>query len=130
MIVPPGALSAPTKITCRLVSRDRLSHPPPMKQAESLASKVVEMGPPGLKFLKSDIRYTVSTFRRNFQEKFILTSSMLINCLADAGTVAHTGQRVTEYLQLSARSVPCNIPLGACQYSRVLLFCVVLLPSS
>jgi len=52
VIIPPGALSGPTKITCRLVSRDRLSHPPPLKLPESLASRVVEMGPPGLKFLK------------------------------------------------------------------------------
>ncbi|XP_028915467.1 ankyrin-3 isoform X12 [Ornithorhynchus anatinus] len=51
IIIPPRKCTAPTRITCRLVKRHKLAHPPPMVEGEGLASRLVEMGPAGAQFL-------------------------------------------------------------------------------
>jgi len=53
VLVPPAQASMPTRITCRLVRRDRLLHPPPLMEGEALASRVLEMGPVGAQLLGS-----------------------------------------------------------------------------
>ena len=50
IIVPPNRASAPTRVTCKLVKRERLANPPPLMEGEALASRVLKMGPPGAKF--------------------------------------------------------------------------------
>jgi len=47
LIIPPGAVDHPTRVTCRYLrgSGDRLPFPPPLMERESLASRVIEMGP-------------------------------------------------------------------------------------
>ncbi|XP_050393549.1 titin isoform X4 [Patella vulgata] len=51
VIIPPRKASMPTRVTCRLVKKERLSHPPPLIEGEGLAARVIEMGPVGTKFL-------------------------------------------------------------------------------
>jgi len=47
LIIPPGAVDHPTRVTCRYLrgTGDRLPFPPPLMERESLASRVIEMGP-------------------------------------------------------------------------------------
>ena len=51
IIIPPGRASMPTRVTCKLVKREKLVYPPPLMEGEALASRVLEMGPHGAKFL-------------------------------------------------------------------------------
>uniref|UniRef100_A0A915EUG7 Ankyrin n=1 Tax=Ditylenchus dipsaci TaxID=166011 RepID=A0A915EUG7_9BILA len=51
VIVPPRKAAAPMRITCRYLKKEKLSHPPPLSEGEALASRVLEMGPHGAKFL-------------------------------------------------------------------------------
>jgi ankyrin len=50
IIIPPLKVCQPTRITCKLVRNDKLSHPPPLMEGEALASRVLLMGPSGAKF--------------------------------------------------------------------------------
>jgi len=50
VIVPPGRACAPTRITCKLIKREKLSHPPPLNDGESLATRILKMGPVGALF--------------------------------------------------------------------------------
>ncbi|CAH0546187.1 unnamed protein product [Brassicogethes aeneus] len=51
MIVPPRCAASPTRITCRYVRPQRTPHPPPLMEGEALASRLLELGPVGAKFL-------------------------------------------------------------------------------
>ncbi|KAK3593652.1 hypothetical protein CHS0354_025541 [Potamilus streckersoni] len=51
IIIPPKKASMPTRITCRLIKKEKLLHPPPMNEGEALACRILEMGPTGTKFL-------------------------------------------------------------------------------
>uniref|UniRef100_A0A2C9K8X6 Death domain-containing protein n=1 Tax=Biomphalaria glabrata TaxID=6526 RepID=A0A2C9K8X6_BIOGL len=51
VIIPPRKCCMPTRITCRLVKKEKLTKPPPMLEGEGLAARVLEMGPAGTKFL-------------------------------------------------------------------------------
>ncbi|CAH1968059.1 unnamed protein product [Acanthoscelides obtectus] len=51
VIVPPKCAGQPTRITCRYVRPVRTPHPPPLMEAEALASRLLELGPVGAKFL-------------------------------------------------------------------------------
>ncbi|TMS37688.1 hypothetical protein L596_004569 [Steinernema carpocapsae] len=51
IIIPPRKAAQPTRITCRYLRKDKLAHPPPLSEGESLASRILEMGPHGAKFL-------------------------------------------------------------------------------
>ncbi|KAL9697656.1 hypothetical protein quinque_001097 [Culex quinquefasciatus] len=51
IIVPPRSAAQPTRITCRYVKPQRTMHPPPLMEGEALASRVLELGPVGAKFL-------------------------------------------------------------------------------
>lgn len=57
IVVPPGRACAPTRITCKLVKMEKLACPPPLMEGEALASRVLEMGPVGAKFLGYVIAY-------------------------------------------------------------------------
>lgn len=51
VIVPPQCAGSPTRITCRYVRPQRITNPPPLMEGEALASRVLELGPVGAKFL-------------------------------------------------------------------------------
>ncbi|KPP58152.1 hypothetical protein Z043_124044, partial [Scleropages formosus] len=51
IIVPPRKCSAPTRVTCRLVKRQRLASMPPLVEGEGPAGRLVEVGPTGAQFL-------------------------------------------------------------------------------
>lgn len=51
VIIPPNSAQMPTRITCRYLRRERLVHPPPLMEGEACASKIMEVGPAGAKFL-------------------------------------------------------------------------------
>ena len=50
IVVPPRAASMPTRVTCRLLRRERLAHLPALNAAEGFATRILEMGPTNLKF--------------------------------------------------------------------------------
>jgi ankyrin len=47
---PAGKATAPTRVTCKLVKREKASSAPSMMEGEALATRIIEMGPPGAKF--------------------------------------------------------------------------------
>ena len=53
VIVPPQCVTMPTRVTCRYVRRDKPNPPPPppLMEGEALASRILELGPVGVKFL-------------------------------------------------------------------------------
>lgn len=51
VIIPPNSAQMPMRITCRYLRRERLIHPPPLMEGEACASKIMEVGPAGAKFL-------------------------------------------------------------------------------
>jgi hypothetical protein len=51
VIIPPKRASMPTRITCRFVRKEKLTVLPPLNESESLAARILEMGPQGCKFL-------------------------------------------------------------------------------
>ncbi|CAG7718331.1 unnamed protein product [Allacma fusca] len=51
VIIPPRKAPSPMRITCRYLKKDRLVHPPPLMEGEALASRILELGPAGAKFL-------------------------------------------------------------------------------
>lgn len=59
VIVPPGQAVMPTRITCKLVRKERLLHPPPLMDSEALASRILEIGPAGVSLLGLASNYTI-----------------------------------------------------------------------
>ena len=51
VIVPPRRAPMPLRVTCRYLKRDKMAHPPPLMEGEALASRILELGPVGAKFL-------------------------------------------------------------------------------
>lgn len=51
VVIPPLTAPAPTRITCKYLRKERLAHPPPLMEGEALASRILELGPVGVKFL-------------------------------------------------------------------------------
>lgn len=51
IIVPALSAAQPTRITCRYVKPQRTMHPPQLMEGEALASRVLELGPVGAKFI-------------------------------------------------------------------------------
>lgn len=51
VIIPPSSAPMPMRITCRYLRRERLVHPPPLMEGEACASKIMEVGPAGARFL-------------------------------------------------------------------------------
>ena len=50
MVIPPGTASMPTRITCRMIEKEKLLHPPLLNEGEALANRILEMEPPGTNF--------------------------------------------------------------------------------
>lgn len=51
VIIPPGSVQQPMRITCRFLRRERLVNPPPLMEGEACASRIMEVGPAGARFL-------------------------------------------------------------------------------
>ncbi|KAJ8372645.1 hypothetical protein AAFF_G00280610 [Aldrovandia affinis] len=51
IIIPPRKCSAPTRVTCRLVKRNRVAIMPPLVEGDGTASRIIELGPTGAQFL-------------------------------------------------------------------------------
>ena len=51
VVVPPQRASGPTRVTCRLIKRNKLQTPPPLMENEALATRVIEVAPPNTQFL-------------------------------------------------------------------------------
>ena len=51
VIIPPRKAAMPMRITCRYLKKDKLVHPPPLMEGEAIASRILELGPSGAKFL-------------------------------------------------------------------------------
>lgn len=51
VIVPPRKAASPMRVTCRYLRKEKLTNPPPLMEGEALASRILELGPAGAKFL-------------------------------------------------------------------------------
>jgi len=51
VIIPPRKAPMPMRITCRYLRKEKLIHPPPLMEGEACASRLLEVGPAGAKFL-------------------------------------------------------------------------------
>ncbi|XP_025412129.1 ankyrin-3-like isoform X5 [Sipha flava] len=51
VIIPPRKAPSPMRVTCRYLRRDKMVNPPPLMEGEALASRILELGPAGAKFL-------------------------------------------------------------------------------
>ncbi|XP_020290962.1 ankyrin-3-like isoform X2 [Pseudomyrmex gracilis] len=51
IIVPPRRATMPIRVTCRLVKPNKVTNPPPLMEGEALATRIIEMGPVGARFL-------------------------------------------------------------------------------
>lgn len=50
LIMPPQAVPAPTRVTCKVVRRDSRCTPPGLQFSEGLGTRIVQFGPIGMKF--------------------------------------------------------------------------------
>lgn len=50
VIVPPSKVNQPTRITCKLVAMDKLPSPLLLNDGDSLATRILQLGPAGIKF--------------------------------------------------------------------------------
>lgn len=51
VIIPPRKAPQPMRVTCRYLRKDKLTNPPVIMESEALASRILELGPAGAKFL-------------------------------------------------------------------------------
>ena len=51
LIIPPGKACMPTRVTCKLIKKEKVISVPPLMEGEALATRIIEMGPVGAKFL-------------------------------------------------------------------------------
>ncbi|KAG8187586.1 hypothetical protein JTE90_025919 [Oedothorax gibbosus] len=51
VIIPPRRAPMPMRITCRYLRKEKLAYPPPLMEGEACASRILEVGPSGAKFL-------------------------------------------------------------------------------
>ncbi|XP_019700064.1 ankyrin-2 isoform X2 [Harpegnathos saltator] len=51
IIVPPRRATMPIRVTCRLVKPNKVANPPPLMEGEAFATRIIEMGPVGARFL-------------------------------------------------------------------------------
>lgn len=51
VLIPPRKAAAPMRITCRYLRREKSVPLPPLMEGEACASRILEMGPAGAKFL-------------------------------------------------------------------------------
>jgi len=54
-LIPPDRACMPTRVTCKLIKKDRLVNPPPLMENEALACRIVQTGPVGTQFLGYDL---------------------------------------------------------------------------
>ena len=50
VIIPPESTCEPTRITCKLVSKEKLMNPPQLAEGEALAARILDMGQAKVKF--------------------------------------------------------------------------------
>ncbi|CAH8655158.1 unnamed protein product [Schistosoma rodhaini] len=50
IFIPPNVINGPLRIVCRLVHPDRMNSPPIMNDGDGLACRLLEIGPPGIRF--------------------------------------------------------------------------------
>lgn len=50
VVIPPGKVCMPLRITCKLVRGDKLPSPPQLKEGEAIVSRGLELGPVAIQF--------------------------------------------------------------------------------
>ena len=60
-LIPPDRACMPTRVTCKLIKKDRLVNPPPLMENEALACRIVQTGPVGTQFLGYDLPSPVAS---------------------------------------------------------------------
>jgi len=85
IIIPPGKACMPTRVTCKLVKKEKLTHPPPLMEGEALASRILEIGPTSAKFLGYvTFRVTSIYFNRRINVFFLQlypSTILIIYCI-------------------------------------------------
>jgi len=59
VIIPPRKAPSPMRVTCRYLRRGKMVNPPPLMEGEALASRILELGPAGAKFLGYFLSYNI-----------------------------------------------------------------------
>ena len=50
IVIPPGRVCMPTRVTCKLIKADKVTSIPGLKEGESMVSRIIELGPSGINF--------------------------------------------------------------------------------
>ncbi|ELU06223.1 hypothetical protein CAPTEDRAFT_73341, partial [Capitella teleta] len=50
IVIPPGRVNMPSRISCRMIKKEKLGHRLPIMENEALACRILEMGPSGTTF--------------------------------------------------------------------------------
>ena len=51
ILIPPGKASQPMRVTCKYIRKEKLLKPLPLVEGEECASRILELSPPGVRFL-------------------------------------------------------------------------------
>lgn len=51
LLIPPKKAAMPMRVTCRYIRREKNVPNPPLMEGEACASRILEVGPAGAKFL-------------------------------------------------------------------------------
>lgn len=81
VIIPPRKAPSPMRVTCRYLRRDKMVNPPPLMEGEALASRILELGPAGAKFLgylKKLQSYITNIFNALFVFIFVYIYTVLL----------------------------------------------------
>ena len=65
IVIPPSKVCMPTRITCKLIKKEKVANLPALKEDEALASRILEVGPVGAKFVGQVISIQFMRHRMN-----------------------------------------------------------------
>lgn len=79
VIIPPRKAPSPMRVTCRYLRRGKMVNPPPLMEGEALASRILELGPAGAKFLGYFFNYN-SIFQNVHCCNIVLNFNFIQTC--------------------------------------------------
>ncbi|ESN90028.1 hypothetical protein HELRODRAFT_182934 [Helobdella robusta] len=51
IIIPPSKVCMPTRLTCRLLKKEKIPAPPQLNEEDAFASRFLQLGPVGIEFI-------------------------------------------------------------------------------
>lgn len=93
IIIPPGKACMPTRVTCKLVKKEKLTHPPPLMEGEALASRILEIGPTSAKFL-GFVHFRLHSLNPCLAFEFLFLRLCLLHCQTMYCSLCHRRQLI------------------------------------